>query len=376
MIVMIDRIDFQNLTELQYITNFGITLEDYKSLKNLSKIGYFNKTELYSIYETMDIKQLLMLHKYFYIALTKIKNLHYRHEIEQIQENLYLDFVTVDKKRKILKLDGQVFAEIDPVKDKELIHQPEDKNIKPKLMFGNQNPNGVVIEQVTTQKSQKKNKNKTKFDQEDFPELTVENVSTIVQTKLSVNPKTTGKGGKKVPGLTGTGKEEPNRNLNTFDSIYNSNTITHKSEVKQDKEHNNKKVENASNLKQKTKFGTEDFPELENSTPIDLQKIKKETSDIKKEESKKHQNPPPQSNTNSQKKSVPGLNMNPTVTEVYNNSSNIVSNIEKPQQKKEEPFIWEKQSKKDDTTTQQQPPKSKKNKFNDEDFPGKIYIKN
>jgi len=176
MIVIIDKLDFQNLTELQYIPNFGISLEDYCSLKNLSKIGNFDKNEVYTIYDNLEINQLLYLYKYFHISLTKIKNLFYRlgkinnvtilKEVDQIQENLYTDFVIIDKKKKKLKLNNEIFADYDPVKDKDLNignkESTHSSNLKEKLGFNkNKTTNNEVPINI---------KKKAQFDNlEDFP---------------------------------------------------------------------------------------------------------------------------------------------------------------------------------------------------------------
>ena len=78
LIIILDKLDNKNLSELQYITNFGIPLEEYASLKNLSKAGNFDKNELFEVYKRLDLRSLLFLHKYFSIALKKIKNLYYK----------------------------------------------------------------------------------------------------------------------------------------------------------------------------------------------------------------------------------------------------------------------------------------------------------
>jgi len=165
MIVIIDKLDLQNLAELQYVPNFGVTIEDYTNLKGLTKIGNFDKNEMFKIYDGLELIQLLYLYKYFYIALAKIKNLFYRLEVDQIQENLYNDFVTIDRKKKILKLDNQPFADFDPIKDKDINYGNKDNETntsKTKLNFSE----NKKVEHVAS----KKHKKKGKFDNfEDFP---------------------------------------------------------------------------------------------------------------------------------------------------------------------------------------------------------------
>ncbi len=80
--------------------------------------------------------------------------------MDQIEENLYSEFVIIDKNKKLLKLDNQVFAEIDPVIDKELLEntKKEEKKNKVKLNFKNESTISVVLK-----------KDKKKFDLKDFP---------------------------------------------------------------------------------------------------------------------------------------------------------------------------------------------------------------
>jgi hypothetical protein len=65
MIKIIDKLDNKSISELQYITNFGIPLQAYSKLKHLSKEGNFIKSDLISVFSDLDIRSILMLYKYF-----------------------------------------------------------------------------------------------------------------------------------------------------------------------------------------------------------------------------------------------------------------------------------------------------------------------
>ena len=83
----------KSLIELQFLNNFGMDINIYKNLKELISSGETNENECKNILNKLHFKNLLILYKYLLISSKKINGLFYKLDLEQIEENLYLEFI-------------------------------------------------------------------------------------------------------------------------------------------------------------------------------------------------------------------------------------------------------------------------------------------
>ena len=99
-IVMIDKFESnQKLIELTYLNNFGIDLNIHKQLKSIIQSSSpENETHFKNILKNLELKKLLIIYKYLFICSKKVDNLFYRLDFEQIDEDLYEDFVQRETK--------------------------------------------------------------------------------------------------------------------------------------------------------------------------------------------------------------------------------------------------------------------------------------
>ena len=99
-IIMIDKFDSnEKLLELTYLNNFGIDLNIHKQLKSIIESNSAENEEKFKyILNNLELKKLLIIYKYLYICSKKVDNLFYRLDFEQIDEDLYEDFVQREKK--------------------------------------------------------------------------------------------------------------------------------------------------------------------------------------------------------------------------------------------------------------------------------------
>ena len=99
-IVMIDKFESnQKLIELTYLNNFGIDLNIHKQLKSIiQSSSQENETHFKNILKNLELKKLLIIYKYLFICSKKVDNLFYRLDFEQIDEDLYEDFVQRETK--------------------------------------------------------------------------------------------------------------------------------------------------------------------------------------------------------------------------------------------------------------------------------------
>ena len=94
-IIMIDKFDsYEKLLELTYLNNFGIDLDIHKELKLIiSSNTPENEEKFKNILKNLSLKKLLIIYKYLYVCSRKVDNLFYRLDFEQIDDDLYEDFV-------------------------------------------------------------------------------------------------------------------------------------------------------------------------------------------------------------------------------------------------------------------------------------------
>ena len=101
-IIMIEKFDSNDkLLELTYLNNFGIDLKIHKELKSvISSSSKENEEKFKYILKDLELKKLLIIYKYLYICSKKVDNLFYRLDFEQIDEDLYEDFLQKEKKKE------------------------------------------------------------------------------------------------------------------------------------------------------------------------------------------------------------------------------------------------------------------------------------
>ena len=101
LIRVIDTVDSnRKLLELSSIQNFGIPLESINKIKTIFfSNSNDNLTNLFIEFDNLTMKNMLIIYKYMSISLKKISGFFFKLDIEQIDEDLYEDFI----KRKIQK---------------------------------------------------------------------------------------------------------------------------------------------------------------------------------------------------------------------------------------------------------------------------------
>ena len=104
LIIVIDKMEsFQKLLELTFLHNFGIDMEINKELRELTCEGSCNETSFYKILDKLLIKKVLIIYKYILISSKKVDVLFYKLDLEQINPDLYEDFLERPQKEEIKK---------------------------------------------------------------------------------------------------------------------------------------------------------------------------------------------------------------------------------------------------------------------------------
>ena len=104
LIIVIDKMEsFQKLLELTFLHNFGIDMEINKELKELTCEGSCNESSFYKILDKLPIKKVLIIYKYILISSKKVDVLFYKLDLEQINPDLYEDFLERPRKEEIKK---------------------------------------------------------------------------------------------------------------------------------------------------------------------------------------------------------------------------------------------------------------------------------
>ena len=150
-IVMIDKFDSKlKLIELTYLNNFGINLDIHKQLKTIIQSNSSENVQHFKdILKNLELKKLLILYKYLIICSKKVDNLFYRLDFEQIDEDLYEDFV---------QREAKVNEIIDKKERETRFYQSQ---LKQELNFGFKlSPEDKKVTEVNFNKNIKKNKEK------------------------------------------------------------------------------------------------------------------------------------------------------------------------------------------------------------------------
>jgi hypothetical protein len=78
LIIVIDKLEHAKLLELTSLANFGVELDVVRDLRNILSEGVLEKERIYATLNKLEIKKVLIIYKYFYIATKKIDNLFYK----------------------------------------------------------------------------------------------------------------------------------------------------------------------------------------------------------------------------------------------------------------------------------------------------------
>ena len=169
-IVMIDKFDsYEKLIELTYLNNFGIDLNIHKELKSIiSSNSPENEETFKKILQGIEFKKLLIIYKYLYVCSRKVDNLFYRLDLEQIDDDLYEDFVErkkkeeenlskeeKDKRKRQMKLKSELNVGIKL--------SPEDKKVT-EVSFNKKQKNQQNEKEEQKKEESPKNKPKSKID--------------------------------------------------------------------------------------------------------------------------------------------------------------------------------------------------------------------
>ena len=169
-IVMIDKFDsYEKLIELTYLNNFGIDLNIHKELKSIiSSNSPENEETFKKILQGIELKKLLIIYKYLYVCSRKVDNLFYRLDLEQIDDDLYEDFVErkkkeeenlskeeKDKRKRQMKLKSELNVGIKL--------SPEDKKVT-EVSFNKKQKNQQNEKEEQKKEESPKNKPKSKID--------------------------------------------------------------------------------------------------------------------------------------------------------------------------------------------------------------------
>ena len=169
-IVMIDKFDsYEKLIELTYLNNFGIDLNIHKVLKSIiSSNSPENEETFKKILQGIELKKLLIIYKYLYVCSRKVDNLFYRLDLEQIDDDLYEDFVErkkkeeenlskeeKDKRKRQMKLKSELNVGIKL--------SPEDKKVT-EVSFNKKQKNQQNEKEEQKKEESPKNKPKSKID--------------------------------------------------------------------------------------------------------------------------------------------------------------------------------------------------------------------
>ena len=249
-IVVIDKInDFEKYLELVNIQIFGLDWDKINKFKEyLKNTEIIKENELFSEFDSLTIKSVLVLYKYLTVAFKKLSHEFYKLEMEQIEEDLYNNFIPDLKKE---------------IKNKKLNGYPD---LSYSAFNLNQNLNNKK-----EKKEKKHNKKKFKWNQKIIPGLndveqkkpkTKKNKEEEMKKNFDKYVKECKEEDEKLEKLKQKEKEqkeEPikkNNNKSKLDMLMNSNN-------KDNKNNNKKKVQSSGSQFKLSAFNLEeDFPPL------------------------------------------------------------------------------------------------------------------
>jgi len=107
LIVIIDKIEnIKDIIEMKSVCHFGYPINECKQIKELIVDGYVDKDLIFDIFKKVEFKKNFILYKFLDIADKKYNGLFYKLSIEQINEDLYSEFVHEKSKKKGLVFDS------------------------------------------------------------------------------------------------------------------------------------------------------------------------------------------------------------------------------------------------------------------------------
>ena len=139
MIIIIDKIESPaKLLELTFIQNFGVSSEIIAKLKSyLSKADDINEDQFLMEIDTLPTKTLLIIYKSIYISRKKVLEEIYKVDYEDVEEELYGDFMKSKKKN-----DSE--SNVDKRNEYPDIKFKKYKNKKKKYKWDQRKPIGLI----------------------------------------------------------------------------------------------------------------------------------------------------------------------------------------------------------------------------------------
>lgn len=139
LIVIIHKLDFKEMGELNYINNFGFGFSMVYQILNC-----FASPSTYSFYDNLleiQFDKLLILYKYLHICYLKASGAFYKKDEEDIEEDIYDEFIPREKDKKPEKIKSGIQYstnttkpskyELNKRKEKAKIVVPEKKVVPP-----------------------------------------------------------------------------------------------------------------------------------------------------------------------------------------------------------------------------------------------------
>ena len=158
LIIIIDKIDSpQKLIELTSLHNFGIDLGINRQLKELISSGKKDEKKFYSILNKLEtFKKILLIYKYLLISSKKTDELFYKLDLEQIDPDLYEEFLDKPKKK------DEIISKEEKDKREKQRKLKEELNYKNNFYSSKQNIQQVKKEKEKENIDFKPNQNKPK----------------------------------------------------------------------------------------------------------------------------------------------------------------------------------------------------------------------
>ncbi len=158
LIIIIDKIDSpQKLIELYSLHNFGIDLGINRQLKELVSSGQKDEKKFYSILNKLEtFKKILLIYKYLLISSKKTDELFYKLDLDQIDPDLYEEFI--DKPKK----EDEKLTKVEKDKREKQRKLKEELNFKDDLYSNKQNIQNIKKEKEKENIDFKPNQNKPK----------------------------------------------------------------------------------------------------------------------------------------------------------------------------------------------------------------------
>ena len=96
--------DYDKILELVNIQIFGLDWDKINKLKEyLKHTDTIKEHELFAEFDSLSIKNVLVLYKYLITSYKKISGAYYKLEMEQIEEDLSHNFFSEQKKKQKIK---------------------------------------------------------------------------------------------------------------------------------------------------------------------------------------------------------------------------------------------------------------------------------